>query len=136
MQRAEIERDQQEFKQQIKELKADIVGLTTRRAALEQENHRASLLMQKLGKYVGIGVGGKLQRVTLRLQYKHKQLAGLVLHPEEHMNGVAKLLSMLPQATLTNETSRQKMECLVTENPLEPEPHIRRIYQPIIKAER
>ena len=136
MQRAEIDRDEQEFKQQIKELKDDIVGLTTRREALEQENHRASLLMQKLGKYVGVGAGGKLEWVSFKLKYKQEQLSELVMHPEERMNGVATLLSMVPKPLTAAETTHQKMERMVTENPLELEPHIRRVYQSLIEAEQ
>jgi hypothetical protein len=133
MQRAEIDREQQQFKEQIKELKGDIVGLTTRREALEQENHRASLLMQKLGKYVGIGAGGKLEWVSFKLKYKQEQLAELVMHPEDRMNGVATLLSMVPPV---HETTQQKMERMVTENPRELEPHIRRVYKKLIEAEQ
>ncbi len=133
MQRAEIDRDQIQFKQQIKELKGDIAGLTTRREALEQENHRASLLMQKLGKYVGFGAGGKLEWVNFKLKHKQEQLAELVMHPEERMNGVATLLSMVPP---DSETTQQKMERMVTENPRELEPHIRRVYQSLIAAEQ
>lgn len=132
MQRTEIDQDQQQFKQQIKELKHDIAGLTTRRDALEQENYRASLLMQKLGKYVGVGAGGKLEWVSFKLKFKQEQLAELVMHPDEGRNGVAALLSMMPSVT---ETSQQKMERMVTENPLELEPHIRRVYQSLITAE-
>lgn len=136
MQRAEIDRDQQEFKQQIKALKDDIAGLTTRRDTLEQENHRASLLMQKLGKYVGVGAGGKLEWVSFKLKFKQEQLAGMVMHPEEQMNGVATLLSMVPKAMTASETTQQKMERMVRENPLELEPHIRRVYQSLMAAEQ
>ncbi len=133
MQRAEIDREQLEFKEQIKGLKDDIAGLTTRRDALEQENHRASLLMQKLGKYVGFGAGGKLEWIKFKLKFKQDQLAGLVMHPEEGRNGVERLLSMVSPAS---ETTTQKMERMVTENPLELEPHIRRVYQSLIEAEQ
>lgn len=136
MQRAEIDQDEQQFKQQIKELKSDIAELTTRRDALDQEYGRASLLMQKLGKYAGVGAGGKLEWVNFKLNFKQEQLAGLVMHPEEGKNGVATLLSMVPKTLSTSETTQQKMERMVTENPLELEPHIRRVYQSLIAAEQ
>ncbi len=131
MQRAEIDRDQQQFKQQIKELKAAIAGLTARREKLAQDNRRASLLMQKLGQYFGLGAGGKLKWVSWKLAHKQKQLAALVMHPEERMNGVATLLRMIPQPTAPNESKPQKPE-----NPLESESSIRRIYQPLIEAKQ
>ena len=96
MQRAEIEREQAQFKQQIKELKAQIAYLINQRHALEQEHQRASSVMQKLSRYVGFGANGQLAWVNFKLKFKQKQLAALVLHPEEEKNGVAKLLSLVP----------------------------------------
>ena len=134
MQRAEIEREQEQFKQQIQELKADIASLTTQRDALEQEHRRSSPLMQKLSRYVGFGAGGKLAWINFKLKFKQEQLAGLVIHPEERMNGVATLLSMVPPSSI-KETVEEKMERMVRENPPDLEPHIRRVYQRLIATE-
>lgn len=138
MQRAEIDREQKQFKQQIKELKAEIAGLTNRRDVLEQENQRFSPVMQKLSRYIGFGAGGKLEWVNFKLKFKQEQLAELVIHPEDGMNGVAKLLSLVPssQDYPGAETALQKMERMVRENPPELEPHIRQAYQGLIEAEQ
>jgi len=138
MQRVELEQDQQQFKQQISELKADIASLAAQRAALEQENHCYSPLVQRLGKYVGFGTAGKLEWVCFKLNFKQEELARLVLHPDARMNGVATLLSMVPahKPTATSETTQHKMERMVTENPPALESHIRRVYQSLIEAEQ
>lgn len=134
MQRAEIDREQEQFKQHIKELKAEITHLTTQRNGLEQEHQRSSPLMQKLSRYVGFGAGGKLEWINFKLKFKQEQLAELVMHPDEGMNGVAKLLSLVPSPPV-NETVQEKMERMVRENPPELEPHIRRVYQQLITTE-
>ena len=134
MQRTEIEADQQQFKQQIIELKADITKLSAQHAALEQENEQHSPLVQKLGKYIGFGAAGKLEWVGFKLNFKQEELARLVMHPDEHENGVATVLSMAPARA--SETTQQKMERMVTENPSALESHIRRVYQPLIEAEQ
>ncbi len=134
MQRAEIEAEQQQFKQQISELKADITKLSAQHAALEQENQQHSPLVQKLGKYIGFGAAGKLEWVGFKLNFKQEELARLVMHPDERENGVATLLSMVP--VHSSETTQQKMERMVTENPSALEPYIRRVYQSVLKAEQ
>jgi hypothetical protein len=136
MQRAEIDREQEQFTREIKELKAEIATLTKRRDELGQEHLRASPLMQKLSRYVGFGAGGKLEWISFKLKFKQEQLAGLVLHPEEERNGVAKLLNLVPSAPAApaRETLPEKMERMVTENPPQLEPHIRRVYQSLIAA--
>ncbi len=134
MQRAEIDREQEQFKQQIKELKTEIASLAERRDALEQEHQQSSPLMQKLSRYVGFGPGGKLQWIHFKLKFKQEQLAELVIHPEEGMNGVAKLLSLATPPSVT-ETIQEKMERMVRENPAELEPDIRRVYQRLLPTE-
>lgn len=135
MQRAEIEREQEQFKQQIQELKAEIASLTKQHNDLEEEHRRSSPLMQKLSRYVGFGAGGKLEWINFKLKFKQEQLAELVIHPEEGMNGVAKLLSLVPSPPV-NETVQEKMERMVRENPSDLEPHIRRVYQQLIATEQ
>jgi hypothetical protein len=135
MQRAEIEREQEQFKQQVKELKTEIAELTKRRDALVQEHLRSSPLLQKLSRYVGFGAGGKLEWANFKLKFKQEQLAALVLHPEAGMNGVAKLLSLVPPQSVS-ESLPEKMERMVRENPPDLEPHIRRVYQRLITTEQ
>ncbi|HEX4951448.1 MAG TPA: hypothetical protein VFZ34_32620 [Blastocatellia bacterium] len=135
MERAEIDQEQEQFKQQIKELKVEIASLAKQREVLEQEYQRASPLMQKLSRYVGFGPGGKLEWLNFKLAFKKEQLAELVIHPEEGMNGVARLHSLVPPPSGT-ETLQEKMERMVRENPPDLEPHIRRVYQRLITSEQ
>ncbi len=138
MQRAEIDQDEQEFKQQVKELKAEIADLATQCQTFEQENLRSSTLVRKFGRYIGLGAAGKLEWACFKLSFKQEQLARLVLHPDEQMNGVSTLFSMVPAAKAlpAPETKQEKMERMITENPSELEPHIRRVYQVLIEAEQ
>lgn len=125
MQHTEIEQDQQDSRQQISDLKDDVDKLAAQRESLEQENHRHSLLVQKMGKYMGFGAAGKLEWICFKLKFKQEELARL--------KGIALLLSMMPAAS---ESTQQKMERMVTENPSELAVHIRHVYQPLIKAEQ
>lgn len=136
MQRAEIVREQEEFKRENKEIKAEIARLTQQRDVLIEEHLRASPLMQKLSRYIGFGAGGKLEWVNFKLKFKQEQLAERVLHPEEEKNGVATLLSLATasQTKPAEETLPEKMERMVIENPPQLEPHIRRVYQALIVA--
>lgn len=138
MQCAEIDQDEQQFKQEIKELRVGIADLTTLCQTLEQENLRSSTLVRKFGRYIGLGAAGKLEWACFKLKFKQAQLARLVLHPDERMNGVSTLLRMVPAAKAAPEleTKQAKMERMITENPLELEPHIRRAYQVLIEAEQ
>lgn len=138
MQHAEINHDQQQFKEQVKELKDDIAKLAAHREALEQENHQSSPMMQRLGKYIGFGAAGKLEWVCFKLNFKQEELARLMTYPEEPMNGVARPLNMVSalNPTTASETTREKMERMILENPSALEPYIRRVYQSILNAEQ
>ena len=90
--------------------------------------------MQKLGKTYGFGVAGKLEWADFKLKFKQEQLADCVKR-----DGSERLPGSLPGLHLVapvKETAQQKMERMITENPLELEPHIRRAYQPLIAAEQ
>ncbi|MBS1810777.1 MAG: hypothetical protein JST84_21615 [Acidobacteria bacterium] len=142
MPRIESDHAQEEYKQHISELKGDIAKLAAHRAALEEENHRHSPLMQKLGKYVGFGAAGKLEWVCFKLNFKQEELARLSLQAEAHSNEAvqngAKVFSLVPasQARQTNETAQQKMERMIAENPPALKVHIQQVYQPLIEAEQ
>ena len=122
---------QREEFEQAQVLKQEIIKLTTQRTALERENLRASPLRQNLGKQLGFGAAGKLEWVYFKLAYQQEELTRLS-PTQERLNGGTPLSEQV--AMPQSETTRQKMERMVTENPLDLEPHIRRVYEALIAA--
>lgn len=124
MQQTEIDREQGQFKKEINEVKAEIASLAKLRDALEQEYARYSPLRQKLGRYFGFGASRKLEWVNFKLKFKQEQLAALVIPLEVGMNEA----SLAPTPSVT-EIIHEKLERMVSKNPAELEPDIRRVYQ-------
>jgi hypothetical protein len=119
---------------EVEKLRDEVAVLIGQQATLAQQNLRASTLLQKLGKTYGFGVAGKLEWANFKLKFKQEQLADC---EQRYSN------TLLPDgppglhlAAPIRETARQKMERMVLENPLELEPHIRRVYQPLMAAEQ
>jgi hypothetical protein len=134
MQKATIEESQTATHREAEKLREEVVILTGQHAALAQQSRRASTLMQKLGKTYGFGVAGKLEWADFKLRFKQEQLTDC-----EQRTDSAKLPGNLPSLHLVapvRETAQQRMERMISENPLELEPHIRRAYQPLIAAEQ
>jgi hypothetical protein len=74
MHSAKIEQDLLEVRQEIERFKEDVAVLKVQLAGLEQANLRSSVLFQKLGRYFGFGVAGKLDWVRFKLKYKEDEL--------------------------------------------------------------
>lgn len=128
MQQAEIDREQEQFKQDLKEVKAEIASLAKRRDALAQEYARSSPLKQQLSRYFGFGASRKLEWINFKLKFKQEQLAALVIHSEEGMNEGTPQGSFAPPPSVT-EIIQEKLKQMVSAKPAEPEPDIRRVYQ-------
>jgi hypothetical protein len=132
------EQDQPWSQREVEKLREDVAVFEARYVALEQQNRRSSPLMQKLGRYFGFGAAGKLDWARFKLNFKQEQLASYETQLASgdvitHRSGTA------PESQPTaaaRETARQKMERMITENPAALEPHIRRVYQPLIETEQ
>lgn len=138
MQNAKNEQDQQRSQHEATQLREEVAALATRYAALEQESHGSSKLMQKLGRAFGFGAAGKLEWAHFKLKFKQEQLARSEAQPGR-MDGPAKHAGMtaeLQPSAPVRETAQQKLERMIKENPAALEPELRRIYQPLIEAEQ
>ena len=137
MHNAQIEQEPLWFHREAEKLRGEVAVLAAQYAALEQKSLRSSGLVQKLGRAFGFGAAGKLEWARFKLNFKQEQLASFVARPEKG-NGIASHSGVVPQlhsASPALETARQKMERMITENPAALEPHLRRVYQPLIEAE-
>lgn len=140
MSSAKIEQDRGWFQQGIEKLIAEIAILEAQLAELEQQHSRAPVLLQKLGLYLGFGTAEKLEWARFRLKLKQQELDrfktrhGVLKVTAKHSSIVPETQHALPHGH-TGETARQKMARMITENPPGLEPHLRRIYQPLIEAE-
>jgi hypothetical protein len=134
MHKTTIEEGPCRFPAEVEKLREEVAVLIGQQAALTQQSLRASTLMQKLGKTYGFGVAGKLEWADFKLKYKQEQLADCEQRDSQTVQ--AENLPGLHLVTTVRETAQHKMERMISENPLELEPHIRRAYQPLIAAEQ
>jgi hypothetical protein len=136
-----FEQDPLWFQSGVENLKEEVVVLEAQLAELEQKNLRSPALLQKLGEFFGFGAAGKLDWARFKLNFKQEQLDRFEAQPEmlkvtvKHYETAAEP-RCAPPASRARETARQKMERMITENPAPLEPHIRRVYQSLIEAER
>lgn len=121
-----IERDPLAFHRGVEKRKAEIAILETDLADLESQNLRHSTLVQKLSRFFGIGAAGKLEWARFKLNFKQEEL------DQFRTQQVPELNTSRPVV----ETTRQKMERMIAENPAELEPHIRRVYLSLIETEK
>jgi len=140
MSSAKIEQDRVGSRRGVEELKEGVAVLEAQLAALEQKNSRSPVLLQRLGMYLGFGAAGKLDWARFKLKLKQKELDRFEAQSEV-LKVTAKHSSIAPEPQRASslgcagETARQKMGRMITENPAALEPHLRRIYQPLIEAE-
>ena len=134
MHKTTIEEGPGRFPGEVEKLREEVAVLIGQQAALTQQSLRASTLMQKLGKTYGFGVAGKLEWADFKLKYKQEQLADCEQRDSQTVQ--AENPPGLHLVTTVRETAQHKMERMISENPLELEPHIRRAYQPLIAAEQ
>ncbi len=93
--------------------------------------------MQKLGKYVGFGAAGKLEWVCFKLNFKQEELARLRQESAARPNGAMLFSTISASQTMrANETTQQKMERMIAENPPALEAPIRQVYQALMAAEQ
>lgn len=119
---------------EVEKLRDEVAVLIGQQAALARQSLRASPLIQRLGKTYGLGVAGKLEWTDFKLKFKQEQLAECEQRNSHTLlAGSPRGLHLVATAT---ETAQQKMERMISENPAELEPHIRRAYQPLIAAEQ
>jgi hypothetical protein len=71
---AKVEQDLLVARQEVERFKEDVAVLQAHLAGLEQENLRAPVFMQKLGRYFGFGAAGKQDWVRFKLNYKQEEL--------------------------------------------------------------
>jgi hypothetical protein len=71
---ANIEQDRLQFDPGVERLKEEVAVLEARFAELNRQNSRASLLLRKLGRYLGFGAAGKLDWARFKLRLKQKEL--------------------------------------------------------------
>ena len=123
----EIEKREQE----VAIFKADL-------AKLELEDSRSPALLRMLARAFGFGAAGKLERARFKLGFKQEELSQLKTQDELRAQTIrlSNPASDRQFAPPFAETTEQKMERMITENPAELAPHIRRIYQQQIKVER
>ncbi|HZS08144.1 MAG TPA: hypothetical protein VFD58_25140 [Blastocatellia bacterium] len=124
----------------IERLKQEVVVLEARLSGLEQENSRSVALFQVLGKALGFGAAGKLEWARFKLKFKQEELSQLEAQrhlPEAAAGSTASSTrpQPAPSADPAGETTRQKMERMVKENPAELTSHIRLVYRRLIEAE-
>lgn len=134
MYKANIEEGPANPTSEVKRLREEVTFLMGQQAALTQQSLRVPSLLQKLGKTYGFGVAGKLEWTDFKLKFKQEQLAECEQR-NNHTLLAGNLLGLHLAAT-ARETAQQKMERMISENPSELEPHIRRVYQPLIAAEQ
>jgi hypothetical protein len=121
-----IERYPLWFYREVEERKAEVATLEAELADLEGQTLRHSILVQKISRFFGIGVARKLEWVRFKLSFKQEELNQCTVQE-------------MPEVKPTHpvgETARQKMERMIAENPVELKPHIRRVYQSLIDAEK
>ena len=119
-----IEQDPLWFYLGVERRKAEVAKLEADLANLENQNLRHSTPVQKLSRFFGIGAAGKLEWARFKLNFKQEELDQFRFQE-------------MPEVKTTHpvgETTRQKMQRMITENPVELEPHIRHVYQPLIDA--
>jgi cytoskeletal protein RodZ len=131
MPNANFEQDHKWFHRGVEKLKREVALLEARLYDLEQKNLRPFSLVQKLGKYLGFSAAGKVEWARFRLKFKQEELDRFKAQPEM---SEATANRNAPLAERAQESTRQKMERMITENPAELEPHIRRVYQPLLEA--
>lgn len=125
-----IEQDHLEFPRGVGKLKAEVAVQEAGLTDLEQQNLRSSVLVQKLGCFFGVGPAGKLEWARFKLDFKQEELDQFRVEEKPEVTAVRYASSI----GRIGETTRQKMERMITENPAELEPHIRRVYKLLIEA--
>ncbi len=126
------ERNRLKAPPEAERLKAEINVLEASLAEMERENLRSPVFVQKLGRVLAFGAAGKLEWARFKLNFKREQLDDL---RNQGMSEVM-ITGQARDFGRVRETTRQKMERMVSENPAELEPHIRRVYQSQIDAGR
>ncbi len=136
-----VDQDPLWLQRKIEELKEEVEYLDAQLAKLEQENLRSSALLRKLGAHFGFGAAGKLDWARFKLNFKEKELDRYIAQ-SEILKVVAKNFETAPEprcappASHSTETAQQKMERMIAENPPSLEPHIRRLFQSLMDAEK
>lgn len=128
MRNAIIEQDHLWFHHGVEKLKAEVAALEAGLANLEQQNLRSFPLVQQLSRFFGFGAAGKLDWARFKLNFKQEELNQFRVQEMPEVN----VTRSSPSSDRAAETSRQKMERMIVENPAELEPHIRRAYQSLI----
>lgn len=115
----------------VKDLNEQVATLKSQFADLKQRVFRSPALVRLLGKSLGFGAAGKIDWVYFKLRIKQEELAQF-----EQAEAKNELRNLTAQSTVSlNETSRQRMERMIKENPPALEPHFRLAYQPLIETE-
>jgi hypothetical protein len=69
------EQDNEWVRQRREELQKQAADFEAQLASLEQEYARSSALFKMLGRALGFGAAGKLERARFKVSYKRQQLA-------------------------------------------------------------
>lgn len=91
---------------------------------VEKRKAEVDRLVRKRGQFFGFGASGKLEWARFKLDFKQEELDRFREQERPENKGTHR----------AGETTRQKMARMITENPVELEPHIRRAYQSLIDA--